>query len=114
MEKVVTKKSFIGGRLVYPGEMVDVDEKGDVICAPSTPIGQMSPDQIEAYLRGLDATATMLPIRATPTPARSGSRLRRSGRAMARTRRVSRPAQSRMATSMFVRQPTTLRLRSKS
>jgi hypothetical protein len=57
MEKVVTKKSFIGGRLVYPGEMVDVDEKGDVICAPSTPIGQMSPDQIEAYLRGLDAKA---------------------------------------------------------
>ena len=57
MEKVVTKKSFIGGRLVYPGELVDVDEKGDVITAPSTPIGQMSPDQIEAYLKHQKRTA---------------------------------------------------------
>lgn len=53
MLKVVTKKSFIAGHLVYPGEEVDVDEKGDVISAPSTPIGQMSPEQIEAYLRGI-------------------------------------------------------------
>lgn len=53
MLKVVTKKSFIGGHLVYPGEEVDVDEKGEVISAPSTPIGQMSPEQIEAYLRGI-------------------------------------------------------------
>jgi hypothetical protein len=50
-EKVLTKKSFIGGRLAYPGEIVDVDEKGEVLTAPSTPIGQMSPEQIEAYLR---------------------------------------------------------------
>jgi hypothetical protein len=53
-EMVVTKKSFIGGRLVYPGETVDVDEKGEVLTAPSTPIGQMSPDQIEAYLKNVN------------------------------------------------------------
>lgn len=56
-EKVVTKKSFIGGRMVYPGEIVDVDEKGEVITAGSTPIGQMNPDQIEAYLRGIKSKA---------------------------------------------------------
>ena len=56
-EMVLTKKSFIGGRLAYPGEVVDVDEKGEFISAPSTPIGQMSPDQIEAYLRAQNRKA---------------------------------------------------------
>lgn len=49
-QKVITKKSFIGGRMVYPGELVDVDEKGAVLPAPSTPVGQMTDDQLEAIL----------------------------------------------------------------
>lgn len=49
-QKVVIKKSFIGGRLVYPGEMVDVDAKGEVLPAASTPVGAMSTDQLEAIL----------------------------------------------------------------
>ncbi|KKW93959.1 hypothetical protein [Sphingobium chungbukense] len=50
MEKVVTKKSFIGGRLVYPGEKVDVDAKGEVMPAASTPIGSLTVDQLRALL----------------------------------------------------------------
>ena len=53
-EKVLTKKTFIGhgaaGRLALPGEEVDVDEKGVVSIAGSTPIGNMTDDQIEAEL----------------------------------------------------------------
>jgi hypothetical protein len=49
-QKVVTKKSFIGGRLVYPGEMVDVDAKGAVLPAASTPIGQLTVDQLRDLL----------------------------------------------------------------
>jgi hypothetical protein len=79
--------------------MVDVDEKGDVMTAPSTPIGQMSPDQIEAYLRGLDAKAKAERPKfgdnvADPSDANTGTqRLEiapfRPGNG--RTRRVSRP-----------------------
>ena len=50
MQKVVTKKSFIGGRMVYPGEMVDVDAKGDVMPAASTPIGNLTVDQLRTLL----------------------------------------------------------------
>lgn len=49
-EKVVTKKSFIGGRIVLPGETVDVDAKGDLVAAPSTPIGNLTLDQLRAAL----------------------------------------------------------------
>lgn len=49
-EKVVTKKSFIGGRLVYPGEIVDVDAKGAVLPADSTPIGNLSVEQLRSIL----------------------------------------------------------------
>lgn len=50
MEKVITKKSFIGGRLVYPGERVDVDAKGAVMPAASTPIGNLTLDQLRTLL----------------------------------------------------------------
>ena len=50
MEKVITKKSFIGGRLVYPGEKVDVDAKGEVMPAASTPIGNLTVDQLRTLL----------------------------------------------------------------
>lgn len=50
VEKVITKKSFIGGRLVYPGERVDVDAKGEVMPAASTPIGNLTVEQLEALL----------------------------------------------------------------
>lgn len=53
-EKVLTKKTFIGhgaaGRLAYPGEVVDVDEKGVPVPAGSTPIGNMTDDMLEAEL----------------------------------------------------------------
>jgi hypothetical protein len=55
VEKVITKKSFIGGRLVYPGEKVDVDAKGAVMPAASTPIGQMTVDQLRAALAAREA-----------------------------------------------------------
>ncbi|MDP5279912.1 hypothetical protein Q9Q95_13335 [Sphingomonas sp. DG1-23] len=55
MEKVVEKKSFIGGRLVYPGEIVDVDAKGEVLAAASTPIGQMTLEQLRAALAHREA-----------------------------------------------------------
>ncbi len=48
--KVVTKKSFIGGRLVYPGDEIDVDAKGGYMPAGSTPIDQLSDDQLEQIL----------------------------------------------------------------
>lgn len=48
--KVITKKSFIGGRLVYPGAIVDVDEKGAVLPAGSTPVDQLSDEQLESVL----------------------------------------------------------------
>lgn len=54
-EMVLTKKTFIGqghsGRLAYPGEIVDVDEKGVPVAAGSTPIGNMSDDMLEAELK---------------------------------------------------------------
>ena len=50
VEKVITKKSFIGGRLVYPGEKVDVDAKGEIMPAASTPIGNLTVDQLRALL----------------------------------------------------------------
>ncbi|NIJ18474.1 hypothetical protein FHS95_000143 [Sphingomonas naasensis] len=55
MEKIVTKKSFIGGRLVYPGETVDVDAKGEALPAASTPIGQMTVEQLRAALANREA-----------------------------------------------------------
>jgi len=51
-QKVLTKKTFIGGALRYPGELVDVDAKGNISVAPapSTPIGNMTVEQLEAAL----------------------------------------------------------------
>lgn len=49
-QQVVTKKSFIGGRIVLPGELVDVDAKGDLIAAPSSPVGNLTVEQLEAVL----------------------------------------------------------------
>lgn len=55
VEKVLTKKSFIGrggaGRLGLPGEQVDVDEKGAIYTAGSTPVSNMSDEQLEAELK---------------------------------------------------------------
>lgn len=52
---VLTKKTFIGhgpaGRLGLPGETVDVDEKGVPLIAGSTPVGNMTDDQLEAELK---------------------------------------------------------------
>jgi hypothetical protein len=55
VEKVVTKRSFIGGRLVYPGETVDVDAKGKVLAAASTPIGNLTLDQLRDALAAREA-----------------------------------------------------------
>jgi hypothetical protein len=53
-EKVITSLSFVGeghaGRLAYPGEVVDVDAKGVLVPAGSTPIGNMTTEQLEAEL----------------------------------------------------------------
>ena len=53
-EMVLTKKTFIGhgaaGRLAYPGEVVDVDEKGVPVAAGSTPIGNMTDAMLEAEI----------------------------------------------------------------
>lgn len=49
-QKVVTKKSFIGGRIVLPGETVDVDAKGGLVAAPSSPVGNLTIEQLEAVL----------------------------------------------------------------
>jgi len=61
VQKVVTKKSFIGGRLVYPGEMVDVDAKGVVLPAGSTPVGAMSIAQLRATLEAREAVEGKAP-----------------------------------------------------
>lgn len=54
VEKVITKLSFVGegyaGRLAYPGEVVDVDAKGQPVPAGSTPIGNLTLDQLRAEL----------------------------------------------------------------
>jgi hypothetical protein len=54
-EMVLTKKTFVGqgamGHLAYPGETVDVDEKGIPVPAGSTPIGNMSDEQLEAEMK---------------------------------------------------------------
>ncbi len=51
---VLTTKTFIGhgaaGRLAYPGEEVDVDEKGVAVAAGSTPIGNMTTEMLKAEL----------------------------------------------------------------
>jgi hypothetical protein len=54
-EKVITSVSFVGeghaGRLAYPGEKVDVDAKtGALAPAGSTPIGNMTDEQLRAEL----------------------------------------------------------------
>ncbi len=49
-QKVITKKSFIGGRLVYPGELVDVDAQGAILPAGSTPVDQLTDDQLLALV----------------------------------------------------------------
>lgn len=61
-EKVITKISFVGeghaGRLAYPGEIVDVDAKtGQPIAAGSTPIGNMTVEQLRSYLNNREAEA---------------------------------------------------------
>lgn len=59
--KVITKKSFIGSRIVYPGETVDVDAKGAILPAGSTPVDQLSDEQLAAVLaarKGQTASST--------------------------------------------------------
>jgi len=79
MEKVITKKSFIGGRLVYPGERVDVDAKGEVMPAASTPIGNLTVDQLKALLsqreaeEGRDREPVFSDNVADPTETNTGS-----------------------------------------
>jgi hypothetical protein len=78
MEKVITKKSFIGGRLVYPGERVDVDAKGAVMPAASTPIGNLTVDQLRALLAQKENEEAQQPKVygdnvADPTEANTGS-----------------------------------------
>lgn len=57
MQKVITGDipSFIGGRLVEPGTVIEIDEDeaGNqvAIAAPSTPVGNMNLDELEAYVR---------------------------------------------------------------
>ncbi|HEX8577989.1 MAG TPA: hypothetical protein VF655_00155 [Allosphingosinicella sp.] len=55
-EKVVTKKSFIGGRIVLPGEVVDVDAKGELAPAASTPIGALTVDQLRSALNARESS----------------------------------------------------------
>jgi hypothetical protein len=52
-KKVLTTLSFIGGRLRLPGEEVDFDDQNPdlVIPAASTPLANMTDEEIEAYLR---------------------------------------------------------------
>jgi len=54
VEKVITKKTFTGrggmGHLAYPGDIVDVDAKGEVMPAASTPIGSLTVDQLRSLL----------------------------------------------------------------
>lgn len=55
VQKVLTKKTFIGGRLAYPGDLVDVDAKGALLPAGSTPISNMTVDQLRSVLAAREA-----------------------------------------------------------
>lgn len=51
MEKMILdRKRFIGGRLAQEGEEIDLDEKGGFMPAGSTPVDQMTTEQLEAIL----------------------------------------------------------------
>lgn len=47
---ILDRKRFIGGRLAQEGEEVDLDEKGGFMPAGSTPVDQMTTEQLEALL----------------------------------------------------------------
>lgn len=47
---ILDRKRFIGGRLAQEGEEIDLDEKGGFMPAGSTPVDQMSTEQLEAIL----------------------------------------------------------------
>lgn len=55
VQKVLTKKTFIGGSLHYPGDLVDVDAKGTILPAGSTPIANMTVDQLRSVLAAREA-----------------------------------------------------------
>ncbi len=51
MEKMILdRKRFIGGRLAQEGEEIYLDEKGGFMPAGSTPVDQMTTEQLEAIL----------------------------------------------------------------
>lgn len=52
-KKILTKMTYIGGRLRPPGTEIEVDDKDPtiLIAAPSTPVGNMTDDELEAYMR---------------------------------------------------------------
>lgn len=47
---ILDRKRFIGGRLAQEGEEIDLDEKGGFMPAGSTPVDQMTTEQLEAIL----------------------------------------------------------------
>lgn len=78
VEKVITSLSFIGGRLRQPGEVIDLDDQDQniVIPASSTPLANMTDEEIEAYLRhkrGLNKTPADSRNVADPTDENTGT-----------------------------------------
>lgn len=65
VEKVLTKTTFIGGRLMHAGDVVDVDaiDPTIVVPAPSTPIGNMTVAELRAALRRAEENAEPEPLR---------------------------------------------------
>jgi hypothetical protein len=57
VEKTLTRNTFIGGRLIEASEefpvTIEVDDltEGSMLIAPSTPIGNATPEQLAAFLR---------------------------------------------------------------
>lgn len=74
VEKVVTRLSFIGGRLIQPGESIDVDAEDPsiILAAPSTPVGNLSVEDLEALLRAKKKTAADSANLADPSPTTAG------------------------------------------
>lgn len=66
VEKVLETMSFIGGRLRMPGEVVELDEKtGAPVPAKSTPIGQMTDDELEAEIARRRGSVSKAPADST-------------------------------------------------
>lgn len=76
VKKVLTTMSFIGGRLRLPGEEVDLDEAtGAPLPEKTTPVGNMSLEELEAYaarLRGANKAPADSSNVADPTKTNTG------------------------------------------